>query len=66
MNDCVTDMQGTILYAAPHADVKAWLETPGNTDDTTRVQYGPDSGLLGQVVYATEYLNNYSQVYPNG
>jgi hypothetical protein len=70
--DQVMDQQGNLLFAGTPDAVQAWLEDPNNAyptgpvGDTTRVTYGPDSLRAFTQVYASEYLSEFSTVYPNG
>lgn len=67
--DEVRTLQGVIIYQGQHADVKAWLEDPANANeigDTTQVLYGDDAPEPWTIVYATEYLANYDETFPNG
>lgn len=64
--DQVFDSLGNQLYAGTPDEVKAYLQTPGNMGDTTRVTYGPDSPRAYEQVYASEYLSEFDAVYPNG
>jgi hypothetical protein len=70
--DQVIDWQGEPLYADVPDKVKAWLEDPNNAypngpvGDTTRVTYGAESPRAFTTVYASDYLADFDQVYPNG
>lgn len=79
MADIVMTQNEDVIYEAEHADVKAWLLDPANNPptegaligDTTRVLYWDPTGGAehnggNRLVYATEYLANYDNVYPEG
>lgn len=65
MDDTVYDQQGNLLFSGVPNDVLAWLNTPGNMGDTTRVTYGPESPRAYDQVYASEYVSEFNTVYPN-
>lgn len=69
MNDIVYDFQGgTIIFQGAPADVKLWLETPGNMGDRTFAKFGDQAiePFTNSYCYATEYLDSYDSAYPNG
>ena len=67
-NDTVTNYQDAKLFEGQPLDVYSWLQIPGNVGDTTQVIINAQTAAptwAGTMCYATDYLGNFSVIYPD-